>query len=78
MKSDAENWEFYLLGDINVDLTPGITSVNAIKLQHLFDIYGLNQLSIEPTRVIDHCIRNSPGKIAKYMVLFTLQLATML
>ena len=32
MKIDAENWEFFLLGDLNVDLTPGIISVNAIKL----------------------------------------------
>ena len=73
MKIDAENSEFFLLADINVDLTPGITSASAIKLQHIFDIYGLNQLITEPTRVamnsctlIDHCITNSPDKIAKY------------
>ena len=30
MKIDRENWEFFLLGDLNVDLTPGITSANAI------------------------------------------------
>ena len=42
MKIDAENWEFFLLGDLNVDLTPGITSAKAIKLQHIVDIYGLN------------------------------------
>ena len=72
MKIDAENWEFFLLGDLNVDLTPGITSANAIKLQHILDIYGLDQLITEPTRVtmnsrtlIDHCITNSPNKIAK-------------
>ena len=56
-----------------MDLTPGITSASAIKLQHIFDIYGLNQLITEPTRValnscslIDNCITNSPDKIAKY------------
>ena len=72
MKIDAENWEFFLLGDLNVDLTPGITSATAIKLQHILDIYGLDQLITEPTRVtmnsctlIDHCITNSPDKIAK-------------
>ena len=72
MKIDAENWEFFLLGDLNVDLTPGITSANAIKLQHILDIYGLDQLITEPTRVtmnshtlIDHCITNSHNKIAK-------------
>ena len=50
-----------------------ITSASAIKLQHIFDIYGLNQPITEPTRVavnsctlIDHCITNSPNKIAKY------------
>ena len=54
-----------------MDLTPGITSAIAIKPQHIFDIYGL-QLITEPTRVtmnscklIDHCITNSPDKIAK-------------
>ena len=69
MKIDEENPEYY----INVDLTPDITSTNAIKLQHIFDIYGLNQLITEPTRVtmnsctlIDHCLTNSPDKIAKY------------
>ena len=73
MKIDAENSEFFLLGDINVDLTPGIISASSIKLQHIFDIYGLNQLITEPTRVtvnsctlIDHCFTNSPDKIAKY------------
>lgn len=32
MKIDAENSEFFLLGYINVDLTPSITSASAIKL----------------------------------------------
>ena len=56
-----------------MDLTPGITSASAIKLQHILDICGLNKLITEPTRVavnsctlIDHCITNSPDKIAKY------------
>ena len=69
MKIDAENWEFFLLGDLNVDLTPGITSANAIKLQRILDIYGLDQLITEVTRVtmnsrtlIDHCIANSPDR----------------
>ena len=72
MKIDAENWEFFLLGDLNVDLTPGITSANAIKLQHILCTYGLDQLITESTRVtinsctlFDHCITNSPDKIAK-------------
>ena len=72
MKIDEENWEFFLLGDMNVHLTPGITSANVIKLQHIFNIYRLNQLITEPARVtvnsctlIDHCITNSPDKIAE-------------
>ena len=63
---------FFLLGDLNVYLTPGITSANAIKLQHTLDNYGFNQLITEPTRVTmnsctltDHCVTNSPDKIAK-------------
>ena len=58
-----------------MNLTPGITSANAIKLQHILDIYGLDQLITEPTRVsmnsstlIDHCITSSPDKIAKFGV----------
>ena len=72
MKIEAENWESFLLGNLNVDLTPGITSANVIKLQHILDIYGLNRLITEPTRVtmnctlIDYCITNSPDKIAKF------------
>ena len=45
MKIDAENWEFFLLGALNVHLTPGITSANAIKLQHILDIYEIDQLN---------------------------------
>ena len=69
MKIDAENSEFFLLGDINVDLTPGIISASAIKLQHIFDIYGLNQLITEPTRVtVNSCtliivLRTHPIKL---------------
>ena len=72
IKIDAENWEFFFLGDLNVNLKPGITSANAIELQHIFDIYGLDQLITEPTRVtmnscslIVYCVMNSPDKIAK-------------
>ena len=71
-KIDAGNWEFFLLGDINVDLMPDTTLANAVKLKHIYDIYGLEQLITEPTRVtrnsstlIDLCITNSPPKITK-------------
>ena len=51
---------------------PDATLANAVKLKHIFDIYGLEQLITEPTRVtrnsstlIDLCITNSPPKITK-------------
>jgi len=50
-KIEAGNWEFFLLGDINVDLMPDTTLANAVKLKHIFDIYGLDQLITEPTRI---------------------------
>ena len=50
IKIDAENWEFFFLGDLHVNLKPGITSANPIKLQHIFDIYGLDQLITEPDK----------------------------
>ena len=60
-----------------MDLTPSITSANAIKLQHILNIYGLDQPITEPTWVsinfctlIDHCITNSPDKIAKSSVVY--------
>ena len=48
-KVDAGNWEFFLLGDINVDLMVDTTSANAVKLKYIFDIYGLDQLITEVT-----------------------------
>ncbi len=60
---DAENLEYFLLGDINVDLLSTATSPNRAKLVEIFDIYGLEQMIKEPTRVtaksstlIDLCI----------------------
>lgn len=58
-----------------MDLIPDTTSANAVKLKHIIDIYGLDQLITEPTRItsnscslIDHCITNSSTKIAKFGV----------
>ena len=70
-KIDAGNWQFFLLGDINVDFLPDTTVSNAVKLKHILVIYDLDQLITEPTRItlnsrsfIDLCIVNSPLKIA--------------
>ena len=63
---DAENLEFFLLGDLNFDFTPSIKSSNESTLAELFDIYGLSQIIEEPTRIteksstmIDLCLTNT-------------------
>ena len=48
---DAENLEYFLLGDLNVDFTPSTKSSNKSTLTELFDIYSLSQLIEEPTRI---------------------------
>ena len=50
-KLDAGNWEFFVLGGISVDLLPNTPVSNAVKLKHILDIYGLDQLITEPTRI---------------------------
>ena len=49
-KVDMTNQDYFLLGDINVNLMPGVTSVNATKLNDIFEIFGLKQLIVDPTR----------------------------
>ena len=63
---DAENVEYFLLGDLNVDFTPTAKSSCKSTLTELFDIYGLYQLIEEPTRIteksstmIDLCLTNT-------------------
>lgn len=63
---DAENLEYFILGDFNVDFKQGSESSNKTTLNEIFDIYGLHQLIDEPTRitevsstVIDLCLSNS-------------------
>jgi exonuclease III len=69
-KVDATNHEYFLLGDINMDLMPGVTSVNGNKLNNIFEIFYLKQLIVDPTRttpysstLIDLCVTNAPSKI---------------
>ena len=69
-KIDAENIEFYLLGDANANLLPGSHDSISRSLLNVLDIYGLSQLITKPTRVtatseslIDVCITNSPERI---------------
>ena len=53
-----------------MDLTPGVTSVKATKLNDIFEVSGLSQLIVDPTRttpysspLIDLCVTNAPSKI---------------
>ena len=69
-KVDMTSYDYFLLGDINVDLMPGVKSINATKLNDIFEIYGLKQLITDPTRttpfsstLIDLCVTNAPSKI---------------
>ena len=50
-KIDAENIEFYLLGDANANLLPGSHDSISRSLLNVLDIYGLSQLITKPTRV---------------------------
>ena len=72
-KVDMTNHGYFLLGDINVNLMPGVTSVNATKLNDIFEIFGLKQLIVDPTRttpysstLIDLCVTKRTIKDHKF------------
>ena len=50
-KLDFENIEHYLMGDINCDMIPTRYDNNTQKLKNIADVYGLQQLITEPTRI---------------------------
>ena len=67
---DAENFEYYLLGDLNCDLGSPDLDSNSRSLIGITELYGLHQLISEPTRItetsstmIDHIFTNTPDKI---------------
>ena len=69
---DAENLEYFLLGDLNVDFTPTTESPSKNKVKEILDIYDVEQLINEPTRItatsstlIDLCLTNTPTNIVK-------------
>jgi len=70
-KIDRTNLEYYLLGDINCDMLA--TNLRPSKhLSDILDIYGLEQLIKDPTRITQHsktlidlCITNTPEKIVR-------------
>ena len=52
-KLDAENAEFYLMGDMNCNLATSNLDHNANFLRNITDVYGLQQLINDPTRGSD-------------------------
>ena len=50
-KLDAGGLEYYLMGDINVNLAAPHSDNNSRLLTSIIDLYGLHQLICEPTRV---------------------------
>ena len=50
-KLDSENIEYFLMGDLNCDMIATRYDNNTCKLMNITDIYGLQQLITEPTRI---------------------------
>ena len=73
-KIDAENIEFYLLGDANANLLPGSHDSISRSLLNVLDIYGLSQLITKPTRVtatseslIMYALQTAPKELSTLM-----------
>ena len=67
---DAENIEYYLMGDLNCDLSSKELDHNSTKLMNIADLYNLHQVINEPTRItissstmIDLIFTNTVNKI---------------
>jgi hypothetical protein len=74
---DAANLEYFLLGDLNVDLISTTASPIKNKLKAILDIYGIKQLINEPTRItlssrtlIDLCLINTPSHVVDAGVVY--------
>lgn len=52
-KVDSLDLEYYLLGDLNCNLASSTPDANTRHLLEISDLYGLNQLINEPTRVTE-------------------------
>ena len=66
---DAEGLEYYIMGDMNANLIASNLDNNSRRLTDIADVYGLQQLISEPTRVssfsstmIDLIFTNSPTR----------------
>ena len=71
---DAESLEYFLHGDLNVDLflSVGHGSSSRNRVTDIFNIYGIQQLINEATRItattntlIDLCLTNAPCNVVK-------------
>ena len=67
---DAENLEFYLLGDISCDLLAENPNNGTKELLSISTIYKLSQIISQPTRITntsktltDLCFTNYPDKV---------------
>ena len=67
---DAENIEYYLMVDLNCDLSSKELDHNSTKLMNIADLYNLHQVINEPTRItissstmIDLIFTNTVDKI---------------
>ena len=74
---DTENLEYFLLGDLNVDLKQSVKSSYRDKLNEIFYFYGIRPLINEPTRItetssslIDLCLTNSASTVVDSGVLY--------
>ena len=76
---DSTDLDYYLLGDFNCDIKHlDRLSSHSRTLMNILDVYGLQQLIDEPTRVtensstlIDLCLTNVPDKTPNYGVIHT-------
>jgi endonuclease/exonuclease/phosphatase family metal-dependent hydrolase len=69
-KLDADNLEYYLMGDMNCNLASSPLDNNANLLISVADVYGMQQLITDPTRcteltstLIDLIFTNSPERV---------------
>ncbi|XP_068684907.1 uncharacterized protein [Montipora foliosa] len=69
-KLDSLNTEFYLLGDLNCNMAASQFDSDTRKLLTITDVYGLQQLITEPTRItetsatlMDLIFTNCPDKV---------------
>ena len=69
-KMDAEGLEYYIMGDMNANIIASNLDNNSRRLTDIADVYGLQQLISEPTRVfsfsstmIDLIFTNSPTRV---------------